>query len=580
MDDNLQINSIKAIQDFRSARHKASLKEILSRFTGNTTELLSFEEVRQKLKAQISQKTILTEIPIDAIVGSVNRYQDFDRDFLPGENVSEERWANIEMANYGLAGLPPIEVYQIGEVYFVSDGNHRVSVARQLGSKEIQAYVNKVQTRVSLTKDVQPEDLIIKSEYIEFLEHTNLDQLRPASNLAVTVPGQYGVLEEHIGVHRYFMGIEQQREIPNSEAIVDWYDKVYLPVVQIIRDHGLLHDFPDRTETDLYLWIATHRAALEEELNSRVEVTNAAADLAGQYSQRPSRVISRLGNKFVKSLVPNILDAGPAPGEWRQSILNTRKLDRLFHEILTPINGREDGWWALEQAIVIARQEESKIQGLYIILSEEEVESSTTLEIKHRFSLKCEQAGIKSELLIQTGDIPKKICELARHNDLVVMNLSYPPESSMVGRLYSGIRNLVHICPRPILFTPQVSRELDCALLAYDGSLKAQEALFIATYLSSQWKVPLTVLTIDTRSSGEEIQADARNYLEDHNVNANYLLIKGRHIPQIILDHIEQQNIEILLLGGYGHSPIKEVLQGSDVDEILRLTKIPVLICR
>ena len=188
-------------------------------------------------------------------------------------------------------------------------------------------------------------DLILKSEYIGFLEYTNLDQVRPESNLSVTVPGQYEIIEEHVAVHRYFMGIEQQREIPVSEAAADWYDKVYLPMVNIIRERGLLADFPTRTETDLYLWIAEHRAVLEEDLKSQIEVTSAANDLAGQYSQRPYRVIARLGNKIVKALVPNILEAGPAPGEWRHSISSTRRLDRLFCGILVPINGLEDCAW-------------------------------------------------------------------------------------------------------------------------------------------------------------------------------------------------------------------------------------------
>lgn len=237
----------RAIQDFRSARRKAILREIIARFKGETTELLSFEEVRQKLKAQISSKKILKEIPISAIVGSVNRYQDFLRDFLPLQNIDMERWSNIDVANQGMIGLPPIEVYQIDEVYFVSDGNHRVSVAKQLGTEEIEAYVTEVQSRVSLTADIRPEDLILISEYARFLENTNFDKLRPEADLSVTVPGQYEVIEEHIAVHRYFMGIEQQHEITYSDAVIDWYDDVYFPIVSIIRDKGLLIDFPNRT---------------------------------------------------------------------------------------------------------------------------------------------------------------------------------------------------------------------------------------------------------------------------------------------------------------------------------------------
>ncbi|NIN69700.1 MAG: transcriptional regulator, partial [Anaerolineae bacterium] len=72
-----------------------------------------------------------------------------------------------------------------------------------------------------------------------FLEHTRLDKLRPEADLSLTVPGRYGTLEEHIEVHRYFMGLEQQREIPYEEAVTHWYDTVYLPVVEVIQERGI-----------------------------------------------------------------------------------------------------------------------------------------------------------------------------------------------------------------------------------------------------------------------------------------------------------------------------------------------------
>ena len=580
MNDNLVINSVQAIQDFRSARNKASLSEIIKRFTGESTELLSFGEVRQKLRAQITPKTELTEIPIDAIIGSVNRYQDFDRDFLPGKNITEDRWIKVEMANYGLVGLPPIEVYQIGEVYFVSDGNHRVSVAKQLGAKDIQAYVTKVITRVPLTSDIQPEDLILKSEYAEFLEHTNLDKLRLEPDLSVTVPGQYKVLEEHIAVHRYFMGIDQEREIPNSEAVTDWFDKVYLPVVEIIRERGLLLDFPNRTETDLYLWIADHRAALEEELKIQIEVSSAAEDLAGQYSKRPSRVIARLGNKLVNSLVPMIFEDGPTPGKWRQSVIASQRNNWLFSDILTPINGQADGWYALNQAFVIAKRERTSLHGMYVLRQGQEEESDAVQAIVEEFTRRCDENGIHGELTLQSGDVTQRICEQARHNDLVVMNLTYPPETGVWGRASSNIRNLVQKCPRPVLFTPQVSLPLDHALLAYDGSLKAQEALFIAAYVASQWKIQLDIITIGTDDLDGEIQEDAKYYLDRYNLNINYIFSKGDDPAKIILSTVDELNIDLLLIGGYSHPPIVEVIKGSDVDEILRLSKIPLIICR
>ncbi|MGW8368964.1 MAG: hypothetical protein ACWGPN_09825 [Gammaproteobacteria bacterium] len=151
-------------------------------------------------------------------------------------------------------------------MYFVKDGNHRVSVAREMGLEKIEAYVTHVETPVPLHASDKPDDLIIKAEYADFLAATHLDRLRPDANLVVTVPGRYADLLEHIEVHRYYMGENRQREVSWEEAVGHWYDSVYFPVAKTIRDRGLLRGFPRRTEADLYLWITRYRSELQSEL--------------------------------------------------------------------------------------------------------------------------------------------------------------------------------------------------------------------------------------------------------------------------------------------------------------------------
>jgi nucleotide-binding universal stress UspA family protein len=353
-----------------------------------------------------------------------------------------------------------------------------------------------------------------------------------------------------------------------------------MPIVEIIRDRGLLIDFPNRTETDMYLWIADHRALLEEELKGQVEATTAADDLADQFSQRPYRVIGRIGSKIIRTIVPSYLDAGPAAGKWRQSIVSARSSDRLFSEILVPINGREAGWYALEQAFVIASREQTGIHGLYILESEAEQVSQATRDIQKEFAERCAFAGIKSDLNVEFGEITSNICDLARWNDLVIMNLAYPPEPSMFARLSSGIRNLVQRCPRPILFTPHSIVPMQHALLAYDGSFKAQEALFIAAYLAAKWNIPLSVITIGKEVDTSDIQDDAKKYLDLHNIHADYILADGDNSTDVMLRYADQLKTDLLLIGGYSRNPILEVLHGGDVDELLRETGIPVIICR
>ena len=207
------------------------MQNFLAKLTGRSTELLSYEEVRQKLRAIEGSRRQLEDIPISAIIGSVGRYTDFNKDFLPRHESDKDRWVRIMVKATGQTGLPPIEVYRIGDVYFVLDGNHRISVAKELGASHIQAYVTEVKTRISITPELNPDELIIKAEQVIFLEKTNLNVLRPDSDLSLTAPGRYPVLLEHIAVHQYFMGIDKNREISYDEAVAHWYDNVYLPVV-------------------------------------------------------------------------------------------------------------------------------------------------------------------------------------------------------------------------------------------------------------------------------------------------------------------------------------------------------------
>ena len=276
-----------AIGDFRRARQQAAMESIMARLRGQSVDLLSYDEVRRSLGGVEGTTHKLEDIPLDAIVGSVGRYTDFTRSFLPTKNSDEERWARVKIAVEDMVGVPPIEVYAIDGSYFVRDGNHRVSVARQVGATTIQAYVTPVYGKVPLGVDTQADELGLMAEYKDFAAKTKINTLRPDADLTVTAAGRYNDLLEHIQVHRHYMGIEQEQRIPYAEAVTDWYDKVYLPVTAIIEERGLLRDFPDRTETDLYLWIGRHRADLMEELGWEIDPATAVQDLAEQHSTKP-----------------------------------------------------------------------------------------------------------------------------------------------------------------------------------------------------------------------------------------------------------------------------------------------------
>lgn len=580
MDKNYQRDITSAIQDFENARRKADLREILARIRGESTELLAFDDVRQKLRGHEAVEQGLQEVPLNAIIGSVGRYTDFTREFLPRRSVDQERWTRVQMATTDMTGLPPVEVYKVGEAYFVKDGNHRVSVARELGADYIEAYVTEIKTRVPLTPEVQPDDLIIKAEYTEFLENTHLDELRPGSDLSVSVPGKYEDLIEHIAVHRYFMGLERQHEITWEQAVIDWYDTVYMPVIEIIRDRGVMQFFPGRTETDLYLWIGEHQETVQKELGWQVAKERAASDLVDRYGPKTEPNLARLGERLAEALSIDVLESGPAPGKWREERLTVRRDDRLFSEILVGINGEPSGWAALDQALAVAWRENAYLHGLHVLPDPSLVESDTASSIQAEFDKRCREASVGGQLVYSYGDVTSRLCERSRWTDLVVISLNYPPAPTPLARLSSGMRELIQRCPRPVLVAPRTATHLEHALLAYDGSPKAREALFVATYVAGRWNTRLTVLSVsDSSISGDQTVAEARDYLEDHSVQAEYLVKKGKAGEEIIKAGREKE-CDFLIMGGYGANPMLEVVIGSTVDQILRECNKPALICR
>ena len=574
---------LSAVQDFRRARRRAALQDILARLTGKAADLLSYEEATQKLKAAGAIRRGLQEIPLDAIVGSVDRYADFNRSFLPRLDSDEERWATVKLKITRRGGLSPIKVYRIGDAYFVYDGNHRVSVARQLGATSIQAHVIEIPTRVPLSPEDKPEDLIWKAEYADFLECTHLDELRPKADLAVTVPGQYQAIEKQIAAHRQRMGQERGQDpsrIPYEEAVTHWYDEVYLPVVQAIREQGILRDFPGRTGTDLYVWVSEHRDVLEQELGWEVRPQDVAEHLVEETSPTLARVLTRVGERILAALTPPALQAGPRPGHWRQEHVAKRHDDRLFGDILVAISGQEAGWRALDQALEVARREGARLHGLYVVRSGEQQKGPQVQAVRAEFQRRCQEAGIPGRRAVEVGGVAHKIGQRGRWADLVVLSLSYPPQPQPIARLSSGWSNLLRYSSRPILAVPEKCCRLDSALLAYDGSPKAEEALFVATYLSARWRIPLAVVTVmETRRATARTLTRARNYLERHGVEATFVKEKGP-VAEVILQVAEEQTSDLIIMGGYGYRPVLEVVLGSAVDQLLRTSCRPMLICR
>ena len=253
-----------AKSDFGKARSKAFWRNIISRLFGETNELLPFDEVRQRLAIRGQHYRGVEQVSIDQIIGSAGRFRDFDRAFLPIHERMKDRWINIDKAHYDQIYLPPVELYKMGEVYFVRDGNHRVSVARERGQEFIDAYVTEIDVSVPITVDSDLEELTLAQERITFYEKTELTEESTLQTLHSDIQGQYSRLLEHVAVHRWYLGEQQGEEILISEAAKSWHEHVYLPVIEILTEQNIAPNFKNYSLTDIYLFIMDYQAYLRE----------------------------------------------------------------------------------------------------------------------------------------------------------------------------------------------------------------------------------------------------------------------------------------------------------------------------
>lgn len=286
-----------AYDDFEKAYLRSLWRKMIARVTGRSNDLLPFDEVRQALPYRGQRDIGLQTVPLDKIVGSVGRYRDFDRAFLPTQRQTTDRWVNISKARYRDVPLPPVELYKIGEVYFVKDGNHRVSVARDRHQVDIDAYVTEIDIPFRLTPDMDIDSVLLEKAYGQFLQDTHLDELRPDSDLHLSNPAEYERLREHINAHRYYLGTERQADIPYSDAVLSWHDSVYRPLVEAIEDEGLLRQFPQLTSADLYLRVSEYqwlvREAARDTLFDDEARAGATERMAEIYRQRVVRRVIR-----------------------------------------------------------------------------------------------------------------------------------------------------------------------------------------------------------------------------------------------------------------------------------------------
>jgi hypothetical protein len=247
--------------DFSRARRRRAISRLANRLRGEPSDfnvILPFEEVVQALGRRGERSLGLQSIALDSIVGTVDRSREFDRGFRPTSGRVRSRWERIAAAQRRGKAMPPIHVYRIGDLHFVKDGHHRVSVARALGYETIDAYVTEVVTEVGASSQIRLKDLPLKSHERLFHERVPLPP-EARERIELSDEWRYAGLAE--GVEAWgFRAMQAHREYMTREQVAEaWFREEYEPVVAMAREADLIGA---GTETEAYIRIATLRYLL------------------------------------------------------------------------------------------------------------------------------------------------------------------------------------------------------------------------------------------------------------------------------------------------------------------------------
>ncbi|MCC7448265.1 MAG: hypothetical protein IT324_12670 [Anaerolineae bacterium] len=274
------IYRFEATGKWNKARLRAFWTTLRGSLTGNkdSTHLWNFNEVSQSLRLRNAVYRGVQGIPLNRIVGSVGRYQDFTQAFLPIRDSMGDRWKKIAQLSLDpSSGLPPIDVYKVGDWYFVKDGNHRVSVARQIEVAYIDAHVwEYLEAMPAAGTDMDMHALLLDAERQNFMEQTGLDKARPNHTIKLSEPGGYTELLYQIHHYQEVLNLIDEDEPVCTDAATAWYDMIYEASVQLIQDSGVMELFPDRTPADFFVWIMRYHQQLEERYGRRVFLQDAA----------------------------------------------------------------------------------------------------------------------------------------------------------------------------------------------------------------------------------------------------------------------------------------------------------------
>ena len=555
----------KALEDFHRLRSKAALDRFWAGIRGESLDLLAYDEVSSKLRAVSQTNLGLQQVALKNIIGSVNRTSDFDRNFRPLSDGDSTRWADVKaaMTSPFTAGVPPVTLYKIGEAYFVMDGNHRISIAKEMGLDSVEAYVTEVKTKVSLSSSFTLEELAEKAALADFLEDTHLDRILPSVELSLNRIEYYPLLKEHIVVHQYYMGIDHKREVSFDEAAVDWYDHVYSPVVRIIEESGLRYEFPELTITDLYLWVLDKQQALLDKYGTSFKTENVVDFVAKQKGKQTKTVVTTADREMDMHV------SGMAEGS----------SDCLFRDILVGVSHSDIDLLALQQAMMINRCKDGNIIGLHVKAETDLATEQTEAELETSFYQQLNEREMSGRFIKMTGNISKTLQEYGLLSDITVVKLSYPPGGAVFDRLGSGVITLLQSSRRPIMFVKEVVAPVNRILLMLDEDEKSREAFYIAVYYAARYGCGLfiTMPEKDSKSS-QDAFSFAKSYLDAIDLEFQSTTLSSTSLVENLVSLIEENSISTVMMGGYRSTGLLGRLFSSNVDRVLELSPVPVLV--
>ena len=286
--------STQTDDDFNKARNKALFNEIQHFLNPEEATLISFSEMKKLLKPRNEVYKGMQVVPVSLIVGSEGRFKDFDNHFFPKSNFLKSRWEHVDMAHLQDISLPPITLYELGGLYFVRDGNHRVSVAKLQGVENIDAEVVSLQSEIKLKPGSTKEQMIkqvIDYEKRVFYNETNFGDITDYWCLDFSTPGQYDIIYNHILIHKYYINQDKKEEIPMDQAILSWFSNVYLPVIKAIEKYRIIRKLKGHTISDLYLFLIKYWDELKQKFGNDFSLDKAAENFKNEYTKEDRKSV-------------------------------------------------------------------------------------------------------------------------------------------------------------------------------------------------------------------------------------------------------------------------------------------------